>query len=99
MGGSGSPEAVTAARAKLDKALQQAGKEDTMGFLILPDPRAYRHVIGPGGSENNRIRRQTGTKIQVPRDQNKGEAIEISGAQTGVEEARDLILEIVQSNA
>jgi polyribonucleotide nucleotidyltransferase len=94
-----SPEAVAAARAKLDKALQQAGKEDTTGFLILPDPRAYRHVIGPGGSEINRIRRQTGTKIQVPRDQNKGEAIEISGAKAGVEEARDLILEIVQNNA
>ena len=47
-----SPEAIAAARGKLDRALQQAGKEDTMGFLILPDPRAYRHVIGPGGSES-----------------------------------------------
>lgn len=94
-----SPEAITAARAKLDRALQEAGKHDTVGFLILPDPRAYKHVIGPGGSEINRIRKTTGTKIQVPRDQSKGEAIEISGNQTGVEEARDLILEIVQNNA
>ena len=94
-----SPEAIAAARAKLDKALEEAGKQDTMGFLILPDPRAYRHVIGPGGSEINRIRKQTATKIQVPRDQSKGEAIEISGAKTGVDEARDLILEIVQNNA
>ena len=94
-----SPEAITAARAKLDKALEEAGKQDTMGFLILPDPRAYRHVIGPGGSEINRIRKQSGTKIQVPRDQNKGEAIEISGEKAGVEEARDLILEIVLGNA
>lgn len=94
-----SPEAIAAARAKLDRALEEAGRQDTMGFLILPDPRTYRHVIGPGGSEINRIRKETGTKINVPRDQSKGEAIEISGARAGVEEARDLILEIVASNA
>lgn len=94
-----SPEAVAAARAKLDRALEDARKQDTIGFLILPDPRAYRHVIGPGGSEINRIRKATGTKIQVPRDQNKGEAIEILGAKAGVEDARKLILEVVQNNA
>ena len=94
-----STEAISAARAKLDKALEEAGKQDTMGFLILPDPRAYKHVIGPGGSEINRIRKSTGTKIQVPRDQSKGEAIEISGDKSGVEEARDLILEIAQNSA
>ena len=94
-----SPEAIATARAKLDKALEEANKQDTIGFLSLPDPRAYRHVIGPGGSEINRIRKSTGTKIQVPRDQSKGEAIEIIGASPEVLEARDLILEIVQNNA
>lgn len=94
-----SPEAVAGACAKLQRALEEAAKQDTTGFLILPDPRAYRHVIGPGGSEINRIRKKTGTKIQVPRDQNQGEAIEITGDKAGVEEARDIILEIVQNNA
>ena len=94
-----SPDAVAAARSRLEKALEEASKHDTVGFLTLPDPRAYRYVIGPGGSEINRIRKQSGTKIQVPRDQNKGEAIEITGDKSGCEEARDLILEIVQSNA
>lgn len=94
-----SPEAVAGACAKLQRALEEASKQDTAGFLILPDPRAYRHVIGPGGSEINRIRKKTGTKIQVPRDQNQGEAIEITGDKAGVEEARDIILEIVQNNA
>lgn len=93
-----SPEVVAAAQAKLTKALEEASKQDTVGFLILPDPRTYRHVIGPGGSEINRIRKQTSTKIQVPRDQNKGEAIEIIGAEDGVEGARDLILEIVHNS-
>lgn len=94
-----SAESVSAAKAKLEKALEDAGKQDTIGFLILPDPRAYRHVIGPGGSEINRIRKQTGTRIQVPKDQNKGEAIEIVGDLSGVEEARDVILEVVGNNA
>jgi len=94
-----SPEAVAAARTKLERALEEAANQDTVGFLILPDPRAYRHVIGPGGAEINRIRKQTGTKIQVPRDQGRGEAIEIVGTKSGVDEARDIILEIVQNNA
>ena len=94
-----SPDAIAVARTKLDKALEDAGKQDTMGFLILPDPRAYRHVVGLGGTEINRIRKQTGTKIQVPRDQSKGEAIEIVGAKGDVVDARDIILEIVGNNA
>ena len=93
-----SPEAISAARAKLDRALQEASKQDTVGYLILPDPRSYRHVVGPGGAEINRIRKKTGTKIQVPRAQSEGEAIEIVGTKAGVEEARDIILEIVQNN-
>jgi polyribonucleotide nucleotidyltransferase len=94
-----SPEAVASARSKLEKAIEDAQKQNTIGFLILPDPRAYRHVIGPGGSEINRIRKKTGTKIQVPRDQQAGEAIEIVGSKEGVEDARDVILEIVRNNA
>nr|POE75537.1 vigilin 1 [Quercus suber] len=93
-----SAEAIAAARAKLERALEECNKHDTTGYLILPDPRAYRHVIGPQGSEINRIRKKTGTKIQVPRDQSQGEAIEITGDLAGVEEARDIILEIVQNN-
>ena len=94
-----STEAVSAAQAKLARALEEAKGQDTVGFLILPDPRAYRHVIGPGGSEINRIRKLTGTKIQVPRDQSRGEAIEIVGSQEGVEKAREVILEVVGGSA
>lgn len=91
-------EAVQAARAKLEAAVAEASKQDTIGFLILPDPRAHRHVIGPGGSEINRIRKRTGTKIQVPRDQSGGEAIEIQGSKEGVQQAKESILEVVQNN-
>lgn len=55
----------------------------------------YRLVVGPGGSTINDLRKKTGTKIQVPRDQAKDEAIEIVGTRDGCEEARQLILDIV----
>ncbi|KAK3673891.1 hypothetical protein LTR78_006093 [Recurvomyces mirabilis] len=90
-----SPEALTAARTKLEKALADAQKQDTMGFLILPDPRAHRHIIGQGGSVINRIRKQSGANIQVPKDQTQGEAIQIMGDKEGVEAARQAILEVL----
>lgn len=94
-----SPEAISAAKAKLERALQEAQKQDTIGFLILPDPRAHRHVIGQGGSVINRIRKESGANIQVPKNQQEGEAIQISGTKQGVESARDAILEVLQNAA
>lgn len=91
-----SVEDVDKARSRLEAALAEASKQDSTGYLILPDPRAYRLVIGPGGSEINRIRKETGTKITVPRNQSAGEAIEILGTQKGCEDAKDIILGIVR---
>ena len=54
-----------------------------------------RLVVGPGGATINDLRKKTGTKIQVPRDQAKDEAIEIVGTKDGCEEARQMILDIV----
>ena len=54
-----------------------------------------RLVVGPGGSTINTLRKKTGTKIQVPRDQAKDEAIEIVGTREGCEQAKDLILDII----
>ena len=95
----GSPENVAKARATLQKAIEQAQKQVSTGYLILPDPRTYRLVIGAGGSQINSIRKQTGCKITVPRDQAKGEAIEIVGSSQGVEQAKDIILETVKNSA
>ena len=92
----GSAENVTKAKELIQKALDQAQKNDATGYLILPDPRTYRHVIGPSGSKVNSIRRQSNCKIQVPRDQAKDEAIEIIGSAEGVEIAKDLILAAVR---
>jgi polyribonucleotide nucleotidyltransferase len=92
----GSPENVAKAKASLIATLEQARKNTTTGYLVLPDPRTYRYVIGQGGSKVNSIRKQTGCKITVPRDQAKDEAIEICGSAEGVERAKELILQAVK---
>ncbi|KAL6709878.1 hypothetical protein ACN47E_000663 [Coniothyrium glycines] len=91
----GSAENLPKARSQLEAAIEAASKPSSTGYLILPDPRSYRLVVGQGGSTINDLRKKTGTKIQVPRDQAKDEAIEIVGTKDGVEQARQLILEII----
>ncbi|XP_014555804.1 hypothetical protein COCVIDRAFT_101505 [Bipolaris victoriae FI3] len=91
----GPAENLPKARQRLEQAIEAASKPSSTGYLILPDPRSYRLVVGPGGSTINDLRKKTGTKIQVPRDQAKDEAIEIVGTRDGCEEARQLILDIV----
>lgn len=92
----GSPENIEKAKKAIETALEQAKKGNVTGYLVLPDPRTYRHVIGQGGSKVNSIRKQSGCKINVPRDQAKDEAIEVIGSKEGVEKAKDLILAAVR---
>lgn len=92
----GSAENISKAKELIDKALAQAKKQDATGYLILPDPKTYRYVIGQGGSKVNAIRQQSDCKIQVPRDQAKDEAIEIIGTEEGVEKAKELILAAIK---
>jgi rRNA processing protein Krr1/Pno1 len=91
----GSPENVEKAKKAIEAALEQAKKQTATGYLVLPDPRTYRHVIGQGGSKVNAIRKQSGCKITVPRDQ-ADDAIEIVGSKEGVEKAKELILAAVR---
>jgi polyribonucleotide nucleotidyltransferase len=92
----GSPDSVPKAKQSLTTAIEQAQKMTHNGYLVLPDPRTYRFVIGQGGSKVNNIRKQTGCKINVPRDQAKDEAIEVSGTAEGVEQAKELILQAIK---
>ena len=94
----GPSENVIKARALLEQAMEQARtqRSQSIGYLVLPDPRTYRFVIGHGGSHINSIRKQTGCKITVPRDHSPGSAIEIVGSAEGVEHAKDLVLDAVQ---
>ncbi|KAK2761709.1 hypothetical protein FQN54_001537 [Arachnomyces sp. PD_36] len=94
---SGKTENVAKAKAILAKAIEAASTQSATGYLILPDPKTYRFVIGPGGSQINSIREKTGCKINVPKDQAKGEAIELKGSREGLEEAKEMILEAVKA--
>jgi len=91
----GPADNLSKARQAVEAALEAASKPSSTGYLILPDPRSYKLVVGSGGSTINEIRKKTGTKVQVPRNQAKDEAIEIVGTKEGVEEAKALILEVV----
>jgi rRNA processing protein Krr1/Pno1 len=92
----GPTENVAKAKATLLAAIDQAAKNSHAGYLVLPDPQTYRYVIGQGGSKVNSIRKATGCKITVPRDQAKDEAIEILGSAEGVEKAKELVLNAVK---
>jgi len=92
----GPPENVAKAKTSLLAAIEQAAKNSHAGYLVLPDPQTYRYVIGQGGSKVNSIRKATGCKITVPRDQARDEAIEILGSADGVEKAKELVLNAVK---
>ncbi|KAI8273407.1 Vigilin 1 [Colletotrichum sp. SAR11_57] len=92
----GSPENIEKAKAAIAAAIEQARKNTHTGYLVLPDPKTYRYVIGQGGSKVNTIRKQSGCKINVPRNDANEDAIEVIGTAEGVEKAKDLILAAVQ---
>lgn len=94
------PANVAKAKAEIQRAVAAARKQSHTGFLILPDPRKYRFVIGPGGSTVDRIRRETGCRITVPHNNRansaNNEAITLHGDKAGLNKAKDAILEAVR---
>lgn len=95
----GTPENVAKSKAILERAITAASQQSATGYLILPDPKTYRFVVGTGGSQINTIRKRTNCKIQVPKDQAPGEAIEIKGSKDGLEAAKDMILDAVKAGS
>jgi hypothetical protein len=93
----GSSDNVARAKSALEKAIASASQQTATGYLILPDPKTYRFVVGQGGSQINAIRKQTGCRINVPKDQARGEAIEIKGSKEGLEKAKEMILDAVRA--
>lgn len=88
------PEGVTKAKEALLKQLALAHAQTHIGFLTLSDQSKYRYVIGPSGSEVNRIRAQTGCRIMVPKS-GEGDSIILWGSIKGLDKAREIILELV----
>jgi len=95
----GNEEAIEKALRNIESQLKRASEPTTTGYLILPDPRLHRHIIGRGGSTINQMRKATGCDIQVPNrntGQGEDEAITITGPEEGVLAARDRILEAIR---
>lgn len=93
----GSEADLDKAASKLEAALRDAEDQNTSGYLFVPDPRSYGLIIGPGGSGINKIRKDTRTRINVPKNQDEDEAIEIIGTLEGCEMAKDMIIAAIQS--
>lgn len=93
----GAPENIAKAKAAIQKAIETASAsgESWTGFLVLPDPKKYRYVVGPGGSQINKIKQETGCKVRVPKDASDGEAIVIVGSKEGANKAKEIIVELV----
>lgn len=85
---------VAKARQIVETAVAEA-RESVTGYLVLPDPKMCRYVIGQGGSTVSRIRKETGCKIEVPKGAAADEPIEIRGKRAAVEQAKDMVLEAV----
>lgn len=94
----GTPEDILKAKVDIETAAAAAEKQSYIGYLILPDPSKYRYVVGPGGSQVNKIRRDTGCRITIPRSQSNNEAITIHGSKEGLEKAKEIILGLVSQN-
>lgn len=92
----GKADGIAKAKKEILAALATAEKQSYTGFLILPDPGKYRFVVGPNGSTVDRIRRETGCKITVPRA-GGAEAITLHGDKEGLEKAKTKILEVVRN--
>lgn len=100
---SGSPENIAKAKADIESALEVAKKQTWIGYLDLPDPRKYRFVVGPGGAQIEKIRRETSCRINVPNKQQGSTAppegpIVIHGSKDDIEKAKGIILELINND-
>ncbi|CAK7265494.1 hypothetical protein SEPCBS119000_001540 [Sporothrix epigloea] len=92
----GTPENVEKAKKVIEKAIEQSGKSNATGYLVLPDSKLFRHVVGHAGKKIDSIRKQSGCQIFVPQSKGSQEAIEVIGTTDGIETARELILAAVK---
>ncbi|ORX98161.1 hypothetical protein K493DRAFT_280708 [Basidiobolus meristosporus CBS 931.73] len=76
--------------------LLEEARKNSQVLLVKVHPSLHRFVIGRGGATIRRIRNQTGCQIDVPKNR-EDEHVMLRGSQVGVEQARDMILEIIEN--
>ncbi|KAK9761701.1 hypothetical protein K7432_013188 [Basidiobolus ranarum] len=77
--------------------LLEEALKNSQTLLVKVHPSLHRYVIGRGGATIRRIRNQTGCQIDVPKNR-EDENVVLTGSQIGVEQARDMILEVVENS-
>ncbi|KAL6928406.1 hypothetical protein ACO0SA_003145 [Hanseniaspora valbyensis] len=65
--------------------------EPFFGFIDLKSPKAVAKVLGPNGSNINKIRFQTGCIIDVPKRNSEKKILTVFGPKSNVEKALELI--------
>eukprot|EP00118_Oscarella_pearsei_P024630 m.306469 g.306469 ORF g.306469 m.306469 type:complete len:1252 (+) comp41271_c0_seq1:220-3975(+) len=89
----GPPGEVDQARSALESFTKKL--METMDFAVVEvDQKYHRHVIGRGGSNVSRIKRETGTSIMIPPDEEQSRLIRIEGSPTGVAQAKRELTEL-----
>jgi KH domain len=83
----------------LDDIIQSVGKlGNWTGNLGVP-PEHHHLVIGTGGQRISQIRQETDCTVDVPRRGDGNDVIVIRGTRDGIEKAKDMILESVESRS
>ncbi|CAG8560746.1 1982_t:CDS:10, partial [Ambispora leptoticha] len=87
----GEKKQVERAEKYINDLLDEARNFTHTAFFTVPQ-HLHRHIIGRGGATIQRIRNESGCRIDVPKS-NDDETVIVTGSLTGVEEARTLMLE------
>ncbi|KAK8719529.1 hypothetical protein OTU49_013979, partial [Cherax quadricarinatus] len=77
----------------LNKMLKELHKTNYQVKVSIPH-KFHKFIIGKGGANINKIRRQTNTRIQLPSGGQKSDGIIITGKKENCDKARDCIQKI-----
>lgn len=91
----GSPEEVQEAITALQEIVRDL--RTRMDYAeIEVDPKFHKHIIGKNGVNITRIKNETGVSIRIPSDGDNSNLIRIEGDPTGVQKAKEQLLEMSQ---
>ncbi|CAG8489346.1 12407_t:CDS:10 [Ambispora gerdemannii] len=90
----GEKKQVERAEKYVNELLEETRNFTHTAFFTVPQ-HLHRHIIGRGGATIQRIRSESGCRIDVPKS-NDDEIVIVTGSVNGVDEARTLMLEVIE---
>jgi transcription antitermination factor NusA-like protein len=85
----GLPEEVEKAQASLEKMARDLISKLTFVEIVV-DPKFYKHIIGKGGANVNRMKDELGVVINIA-ENDSSNLIRIEGSKAGVEKAKEVL--------